>query len=260
MARRYCAHQPPNLMIRSSIFMAGSCKGNDPGKSWIIHCQDQRVHIQPSLARSSLDFQSFYINNRSINSKPISLALRDGYGTLLPRGRFPIAVLKIYVDTREVDVNVHPLRTRSASVMRGYMRYDHPGCEKCTFDAGLDPRYQDTFAAVFTIWYTRCQPFILKRRSAISGLLQKTLKEDWGNQEGHYSIKKKWIILRCLISRYWAGGQHLHTCGDKKRFDYNRPACSAWACIFWTCPGSMRDDSQELIVPINLELIPERRS
>lgn len=67
---------------------------------------------RPSLLRSSLDFESFYINDRSINSRPISFALRDGYGILLPKGRFPIAILKICIDTREVDVNVHPTKNQ----------------------------------------------------------------------------------------------------------------------------------------------------
>ncbi len=67
---------------------------------------------RPSLTRGSLDFQSFYINDRNINSRAIGFALRDAYGTLMPRGRFPIAVLKIYVDPREVDVNVHPTKNQ----------------------------------------------------------------------------------------------------------------------------------------------------
>lgn len=67
---------------------------------------------KPSLTRGSMDFQNFYINDRSIGSRAISFALRDGYGTLIPRGRFPIAILKIYVDTKEVDVNVHPTKNQ----------------------------------------------------------------------------------------------------------------------------------------------------
>jgi len=67
---------------------------------------------RPTLMRSSLDFQSFYVNDRNINSKAIGFALREGYGTLMPRGRFPIAVLKINVDTHEVDVNVHPTKNQ----------------------------------------------------------------------------------------------------------------------------------------------------
>ncbi len=67
---------------------------------------------RPSLTRGSLDFQYFYINDRSIGSRAISFALREGYGTLIPKGRFPVAVLKIYVDTKEVDVNVHPTKNQ----------------------------------------------------------------------------------------------------------------------------------------------------
>ena len=67
---------------------------------------------KPELLRSNLLFQSFFINDRSINSKAIGFALRDGYGTLIPKGRYPISVLKIYVDTKEVDVNVHPTKNQ----------------------------------------------------------------------------------------------------------------------------------------------------
>jgi DNA mismatch repair protein MutL len=67
---------------------------------------------KPELLRSTLIFQSFFINNRSINSRSIGFALRGGYGTLIPKGRFPISVLKIYVDTKEVDVNVHPTKNQ----------------------------------------------------------------------------------------------------------------------------------------------------
>ena len=67
---------------------------------------------KPSVTRGSLNFQFFYINGRSIGSRAFSLALRDGYGTLLQKGRFPIAVLKIAVDTKEVDINVHPTKNQ----------------------------------------------------------------------------------------------------------------------------------------------------
>jgi DNA mismatch repair protein MutL len=67
---------------------------------------------KPELLRSNLHFQSFFINDRSINSRAIGFALRDGYGTLIPKGRFPISVLKIYVDTKDVDVNVHPTKNQ----------------------------------------------------------------------------------------------------------------------------------------------------
>ncbi len=67
---------------------------------------------KPSFTRGSMDFQSFYINDRSIYSRAISNALRDGYGTLVPKGRFPFAVLKMHIDIKEVDVNVHPTKNQ----------------------------------------------------------------------------------------------------------------------------------------------------
>ncbi|VVB91200.1 DNA mismatch repair protein MutL [uncultured archaeon] len=67
---------------------------------------------KPAVTRGSIDSQSFYINNRSVGSRALSLALRDGYGTLIPKGRFPVAVLKIFIDTKEVDVNVHPTKNQ----------------------------------------------------------------------------------------------------------------------------------------------------
>ncbi len=67
---------------------------------------------KPDTVRGSLDFQSFFINDRSVSSRAISFALRDGYRTLISKGRFPIAVLKIYVNVREVDVNVHPTKSQ----------------------------------------------------------------------------------------------------------------------------------------------------
>ncbi len=67
---------------------------------------------KPEVTRGTMDSQSFYINSRSVTSRAFSFALRKGYGTLLPQGRFPIAVLKISVDTNEVDVNVHPTKNQ----------------------------------------------------------------------------------------------------------------------------------------------------
>jgi DNA mismatch repair protein MutL len=65
---------------------------------------------KPGFTRSDKDHQVFFINKRSIRSKIISDAIRLGYYTMLPRGRYPVAVLNITLDTSEVDVNVHPTK------------------------------------------------------------------------------------------------------------------------------------------------------
>jgi DNA mismatch repair protein MutL len=65
---------------------------------------------KPGFTRSDKDHQVFFINKRQVRSKIISDAIRLGYYTTLPRGRYPVAVLNITLDTSEVDVNVHPTK------------------------------------------------------------------------------------------------------------------------------------------------------
>ena len=50
------------------------------------------------------------INSRQITSRQLQWAVREGYGTLLPKGMYPAAYLDITVDPRDVDVNVHPTK------------------------------------------------------------------------------------------------------------------------------------------------------
>ncbi len=65
---------------------------------------------KPELTRSGNDLQSLYINGRNISSRVLSAAIRLGYYTLLPKGRYPAAFLKFSIDTKNVDVNVHPTK------------------------------------------------------------------------------------------------------------------------------------------------------
>ena len=63
------------------------------------------------------------INGRQVTSRQLQWAIREGYGTLLPKGMFPAAFLDITLDPREVDVNVHPTKreirlSREREVMR----------------------------------------------------------------------------------------------------------------------------------------------
>jgi DNA mismatch repair protein MutL len=65
---------------------------------------------KPGITRSDKDRQVFFINDRPVSSSAISNALKLGFYTLLPKGRYPAAVLKISLDPEEVDVNVHPTK------------------------------------------------------------------------------------------------------------------------------------------------------
>lgn len=65
---------------------------------------------KPEVSRSGTDQQFLFINGRGISSKNISNAIRLGYYNLIPKGRYPVVVLDLELDLREVDVNVHPAK------------------------------------------------------------------------------------------------------------------------------------------------------
>ncbi|MRX70681.1 DNA mismatch repair endonuclease MutL [Bacillus lacus] len=62
----------------------------------------------PEMTRASRNYMSIMINGRYVRNYSLSKAIQQGYHTLLPIGRYPIAVLEIEMDPILVDVNVHP--------------------------------------------------------------------------------------------------------------------------------------------------------
>lgn len=50
----------------------------------------------------------FWVNQRPVLYKPLVMLLRNAYGELMPKGRFPFAALFLTIPETEVDVNVHP--------------------------------------------------------------------------------------------------------------------------------------------------------
>ncbi len=65
----------------------------------------------PDLSRANPKGIYFFINGRFVRDRLLQHALMAGYQTVLPHGRFPVAVLKIELDPTAIDVNVHPQKT-----------------------------------------------------------------------------------------------------------------------------------------------------
>ena len=65
---------------------------------------------RPALSRKDPDRVLIAINARYVTSPALTNAVREGYGTLLPHGRYPVAFLSLAIDTRLVDINVHPTK------------------------------------------------------------------------------------------------------------------------------------------------------
>lgn len=69
------------------------------------------VLARPTLTRHNRGWQYFFLNGRCIEHRGLAFALDEAYRTLIPPKRFPVAILHITMDPREVDVNVHPAKT-----------------------------------------------------------------------------------------------------------------------------------------------------
>lgn len=65
---------------------------------------------KPELNRATRTHQTIFVNGRYVKSKLISDALKDGYHTLMPYSRHPLAVLAVEISPGMVDVNVHPAK------------------------------------------------------------------------------------------------------------------------------------------------------
>ncbi len=221
---------------------------------------------RPSLTRGSLDYQSFYINDRNINSRAIGFALRDAYGTLIPKGRFPIAVLKIYVDPREVDVNVHPTKNQvRLSHERDICDMVTQAVKNALSHKDLIPDikiptqqllYETPAAGSFDVKETVSdfRPSVKDTERRLRQSERASMeRENTGGAETEIGIEMPDVkVLGQVDSLYilaeTKNGLMIidqHAAHERIFFDLIRE--------------SKRDDSQELIVPINLELDPRER-
>jgi DNA mismatch repair protein MutL len=64
----------------------------------------------PALHRAGRNYISLFVNRRWIQDRALSHAVIQAYHTLLPAGRYPMAVVLLTMDPALVDVNVHPTK------------------------------------------------------------------------------------------------------------------------------------------------------
>ena len=81
----------------------------------------------PDLAQTTTRSTYMFVGRRVIKDRGLLQALSMGYGELVPRGRFPVAILRVEVPGGAVDVNVHPqkleVRFSDASLVYAAIRH-----------------------------------------------------------------------------------------------------------------------------------------
>jgi len=66
---------------------------------------------RPAYSRSQADQQFFFVNGRLVRDRLVVHAIRQAYRDVLFHGRQPAFILRLTLDPRRVDVNVHPQKT-----------------------------------------------------------------------------------------------------------------------------------------------------
>ncbi|MBU8901357.1 MAG: DNA mismatch repair endonuclease MutL [Victivallales bacterium] len=100
-----------NLMPRIKTFF---------GKNYADHMlqvnySDEGISItgfvaRHGLTRSSRREQRTFFNGRPVEAPAAYRGIRDGFGGLLEKGRFPPCILFIRLDPQNIDINVHPAK------------------------------------------------------------------------------------------------------------------------------------------------------
>lgn len=85
-------------------------KGLIPLQAEAEGCAVKGVIGSHLISRAGPDWIYIFVNGRPVISRAILSALREAYGTLLPSGRNPVAVISVSIDPAMVDVNVHPAK------------------------------------------------------------------------------------------------------------------------------------------------------
>lgn len=62
----------------------------------------------PPYHRANRRAIHIFVNNRRVQSKELTAGLETAYENLLPKGKFPLAVIYLNLDPSLIDVNVHP--------------------------------------------------------------------------------------------------------------------------------------------------------
>ncbi|MFN3332094.1 MAG: DNA mismatch repair endonuclease MutL [Caldilinea sp.] len=92
-------------------------RSDAPAQSTSTTSPQTGVHVfgyvsLPSLTRANRSAIDIFVNRRYVEDRSLTHAVVQAYHTLLPVGRYPMAVIFVDIDPAQVDVNVHPQKTQ----------------------------------------------------------------------------------------------------------------------------------------------------
>jgi DNA mismatch repair protein MutL len=96
---------------QSTAFGRENRNGDDRSSEGVSVCG---LVVYPSITRATPAHVTTAINGRALDDPTVREGVTQGYGSLLPDDRYPIAVIDVSLPPEEVDVNVHPSKDEVA--------------------------------------------------------------------------------------------------------------------------------------------------
>ena len=97
---------------------------------------------KPSVARSGKGMQYFFVNNRPIKSAVLGYAIKQAFGNLIPKEKYPIFIIRIDISPSMVDINIHPRKTEiKFSDEKEIFRVISASCKKSLEKNVLAPKF-----------------------------------------------------------------------------------------------------------------------
>ncbi len=80
-----------------------------------VEFRDETISLRGYIGRPTLTLSTAksiftYVNGRFVRDRTVNRSIFDAYRTLIPRDRYPIAILFIDLSPHRIDVNVHPTK------------------------------------------------------------------------------------------------------------------------------------------------------
>lgn len=116
--------------VRDELANISFIYGKEIAKNLIEVSYENKFRIsgyisKPTLNKSTKSMQSIFVNNRYVKKNSIiSSAIEDAYHASMMVNRHPIVILKIEIDPKDTDVNVHPQKAEIRIQNEKYLYQD----------------------------------------------------------------------------------------------------------------------------------------
>lgn len=82
-----------------------------------VNYSNEYVHVtgfvsKPEFTKATSAYQLVFVNTRPVASRILNDAIKDAYYRLIPKDRYPFAVISVQIDPKLIDVNVHPTKSQ----------------------------------------------------------------------------------------------------------------------------------------------------